>query len=170
MTARWNAARTTIFVDQGNGVTLCLTGGPEFEALRETALDYVPPVEMAPDMAALRVEARVRVVAMLTAAQAAITGQVPPAEMASWPSKAEAARGWLADTTKPVPMLIAGEASQRGRTALQVATRIAQKAAAWEAVIAAHTGLRGNAEDAIDAAATPAAITAALDALRAALT
>lgn len=137
------------------------------EAVAAGPIAYEAP---AADMAALRAEARVRVVALLTAAQAAITGDVPPAEMASWPAKAAAARAWLADQSQPAPLLIAGEAAKRGRTAVQVATRITQKAAVWEAVIAAHTGLRGNAEDTIDAATTPLEIDAALDALRAALT
>jgi hypothetical protein len=122
-----------------------------------------------PDIEEERAYALRQVIGILASAQEAVTGQVTPAEMASWPSKADAARGWLADQTKAVPTLIAGEATLRSKTPLQVATRIAQKADAWEVVIAAHTGLRGNAEEAIAAAATPEEVRAALTALRAAL-
>jgi hypothetical protein len=170
LTARWNEARTTILVDQGNGVTLCLTGGPEFEALRETALDYEAPADPGPDMPSLRAVARIQIVAMIEARQLQITGPVPSYERDSWGTKADRARAWLADTGQPVPAIIAGEAALNGQTALQVATRIKAKADAWEPIIAAHTALRQNAEAAIDAATTPAGITAAIDTLRAALT
>jgi hypothetical protein len=170
LTARWNEARTTILVDQGNGVTLCLTGGPEFDALRETAADFVPPALPAPDLPALRAAARLQVVAAIEAREAHLTGAVPQNERASWSAKEAAARKWLADQLQLVPALIAAEAAVVGETPLLVAQRIVARADAWLPVTGAHTGHRRVAEAAIAAAETPAAITAALDALRAALT
>jgi hypothetical protein len=170
MTHRWNEARTTILVDQGNGVTLCLTGGPEFDALRETALDYEPPVEPAPDMVSLRAAARAQVVAAIEAREAAMTDAVPINERASWSAKEAAARKWLADQAQPVPALIAHEASVTSETDLQVAQRIVTRADAWLPVTGAHTGHRRVAFDAIAAATTAEGVAAALGALRAALT
>jgi hypothetical protein len=170
VTARWNEARTTIFVDQGNGVTLCLTGGPELEVLRETALDYVPPDVPAPDMAAIRAAARTQAVALIDAREAAMTDAVPTNERASWSAKEAAARKWIADQAQPVPALLAYEASVTGETDLQVAQRIVARADAWLPVTGAHTGHRRVAFDAIAAATTPEGVAAALTALRAALT
>lgn len=169
MTARWNATRTTIFVDQGDGTTLCLTGGPAFEALRETAADYVPPFEPAPDMPMLRAAAKAQVVALIDAKEMQITGPVPANERASWGSKADAARAWLADQAQPVPALVATEAALTGETDLQVATRIVARADAWEPVTAAHTAYRRASFAGIDAATAPAGIDAAIGNLRAAL-
>lgn len=170
MTARWNATRTTIFVDRPDGTTLCLTSGPEFEALKSTAADYVPPVEPAPDMPAVRATAKVQVVALIDAREMQITGPVPANERASWGTKADAARAWLADQGQPVPALVATEAVLTGEAAQAVAARIVARADAWEPVTAAHTAYRRTAYAAIDAATDPAGITAAIDTLRAALT
>lgn len=130
--------------------------------------DLVAP-PLVEDLPALRVEAKAAAVATIEARQAQITDGVPKAEMASWSLKADRAAAWLADTSKPVPMVIAAEAQRNGKTPVQVATRIRDKAQAWEAVIGAHTAYRQNAFEAIEASSSGAEIGAALAALRAAL-
>jgi hypothetical protein len=132
------------------------------------------PIESIPaaaaDMPSLCAEARAQVVAMIEAREAQLTGGVPQNERASWSAKEAAARKWLADQAQPVPALIAAEAAVVGETALLVAQRIVARADAWLPITGAHTGYRRVAEAAIAAATTPDDITAALDALRTALT
>lgn len=128
-----------------------------------------PPADPVLDMPSLRAAARAHVVALIEAREAQLTGATPQNERASWSAKEAAARSWLADQMQPVPALIAVEAAVVGETALVVAQRIVDRADAWLPVTAAHTGRRRIAFAAIDAATTPEAISAALDALRAAL-
>lgn len=122
-----------------------------------------------PDMVALRAEAYTQVVAMIDARELQLTGHVPINERSSWSVKAAAARVWLADQTKPVPVLIAREAAAARETNLQVAQRIVAREDAWLPVTATHTGYRRVAFDSIAAARTPEAIRAAMDVLREAL-
>jgi hypothetical protein len=169
MTAMWNEARTGLLVPNGVGGLRFIEDGEEFDALSTTAADFTPPSDPAPDMESLRVNARAQVVTMIEAREAAMTGAVPQNERASWSAKEAAARKWLADQLQPVPALIAAEAAVVGEAALLVAQRIVARADAWLPVTGAHTGHRRVAEAAIAAAETPDDITAALDALRAAL-
>ncbi len=133
-----------------------------------TALQF-EPTPAPPTLEQVQAIARLQVVALIDAKEALLTGGVPANERASWSAKEAAARSWLADQAQPVPVLIAAEAAVVGETALAVAQRIVARADAWLPVTGAHTGHRRVAEAAIAAAETPAAVQAALDALREAL-
>lgn len=88
----------------------------------------------------------------------ALTGDVPVGEMLSWLPKEEAARAWLADTTAPVPGLLAGEAEVTGEEIAALATRVVANADAYRAAQALLTGLRRMGDRLLDAAADPAAL------------
>jgi len=96
-----------------------------------------------------------------------LTGNAPLTEMLSWSAKEEAARAWLADPTTPVPGLLAGEAQVTGEDPAVLAARVVAIADAWRAAQAMLTGLRRRADTALAKAATPAEVTATLQAIMA---
>jgi hypothetical protein len=169
-------AQGGIQADRQDGVSIYFApGGHEHEAALSgiwgPVAPYVAPEEpsAAEVLAREKLAARAQVVAMIDAREMQITGPVPANERASWGTKADAARAWLANQTAPVPALIATEAALAGETALAVATRIVAKADAWEPVTAAHTARRRLAEAAIAAATDSAGVAAALTDLAAAI-
>ncbi len=91
---------------------------------------------------------------------AQFTAGVPPAELASWPVKAERARQHIAGDPQP---MIAAEAALTGEDAMALAQKIVTKADAYEAIIARVTGLRRATEAAIAEAKTAKAVAAALE-------
>ena len=87
-------------------------------------------------------------------------GGVPAAEMASWSTKADRARAYLAGSASA---MIETEAQLRGITGEQMARTIVARSDAYEAIIAAVSGLRGVTQAAIEAAETPEAIEAVIE-------
>ena len=88
-------------------------------------------------------------------------GGVPSAEMASWSTKADRARAYLAGSASA---MIETEAQLRGISGEQMARTIVARSDAYEEIIAAVSGLRGVTQAAIDTAETPEAIEAVIDA------
>ena len=131
------------------------------EAREATALD------------AARAAGHARVIALIDAATAGITGPVPLAEMLSWTSKEEAARSLLAGGGSPSDpatlAILGGEAAVTGETIEDLAARIILNADAYRTAIAHLSGLRRVAAAAITAAATTAEVEAAITGLAAQL-
>lgn len=85
-----------------------------------------------------------------------ITDQYPAAEVASWPSKNDAARLVVAGTARAdQEKMVQDEADLRGRSLQDQAAHIVAKADAYQGIISATSGLRQKTEAAIDAASTP---------------
>jgi hypothetical protein len=117
-----------------------------------------------------RSRARALLVSRIDRAAGEITGAVPLAEMLSWAPKEAAARAWLAsDATGEQLVLLNGEADITGEGTANLVARIVANADAYRAAIAHLTGLRRNAEAALAAAETPAALEAAYAAAVAAI-
>lgn len=159
------------FLAEVNGMPYhVLPVDPLFEAAALAGAD-VPlepqPQQAPPDMADLRRHARAAVARLIDAACEAITGDVPEHERASWPTKADAARAVLARTAAAYQeAMIAAEAAILQDTPAQVAVRIVERADAWSCISGEMAAHRQIAERAIDAAADPAKVEAALAALR----
>lgn len=88
------------------------------------------------------------------------TAGVPAAEVASWPTKAEAAAAHL--DGEPAAAILTCEADLTGETTAELATKIALLSAVYTSAIARAAAVRRNARDLIEAAATTAAVDAAL--------
>ncbi|WP_170433002.1 hypothetical protein [Ruegeria arenilitoris] len=100
--------------------------------------------------------ARAAMAAWIDQLMAKITGQVPNYERASWPSKAEAARAFVAGTARSdQTAMIEAEAGTSNRTAEELANVIVARADAYEAVIAKAAGLRVKLDNAIEAETDP---------------
>tara|TARA_R110000851_G_scaffold32845_4_gene87840 strand:- start:2587 stop:3222 length:636 start_codon:yes stop_codon:yes gene_type:complete len=94
-----------------------------------------------------------------------VTSQYPKAEVAAWPSKAEAARAVIADTARADQVaLIQDEADIAGATVADQVTAIVKKAVVFEAIVAKVSGLRQKTDKALVAATTSAEREAVLDA------
>ena len=120
-----------------------------------------------------RKTAHARVISLIEVASTAITGPVPLAEMLSWTAKEEAARRLLtypADVTDAgIEAILGGEAALTGETIGQLAEKIIANADAYRTIIAVLAGLRRKTSASIDAAATPEAVQAAVEAMAAQL-
>lgn len=124
-------------------------------------------------LAAAKAQANARVITLIEAATATITGPVPLAEMLSWTAKEEAARRLLTypeDVTDAgIEAILGGEAALTGETIGQLAIKIIANADAYRTIIAVLAGLRRKTSAAIDTAQTPEAVQAAVDAMAAQL-
>lgn len=126
-----------------------------------------PEEQAAAELAAARTAAADRLTGMLDARARAITGEVPVAEMASWPAKEAAARAHLAGTADtPALAMLAAETSLTGEATADLATRIVANADAYRLAAAHLAGLRRATLAAIAAAATPEAVAEVLARLR----
>lgn len=147
-----------------------IRGDPLFEeaALAGADAPFEPqPQQAAPDMQELRRAARAEAARMIDGACAQITGPVPEYERDSWPTKAAAAEAVLSGTASAEQVaMIAAEAAILGEAPEEVAALVAARAAAWSVVIAEMSARRQIAAQAINDAADPAAVEAALAALR----
>lgn len=88
-----------------------------------------------------------------------VTGRAMPSEMATWATKAQFARAYLAGAPFPPP-LIEQEALARGVPATAVATRIRDKADNFERLEAQLAGAAGKHKDALRALTSVDAILA----------
>lgn len=122
----------------------------------------IPPPE--PTLVDVRARAVTAMEAWITSFLSQFTAGVSPAELASWPVKADRARAHLGGTLQS---MILAEAAITGEDAGALAQKIVAKADAYEAIIARTTGLRRATEAAIAAAETPEAVAAALTNARA---
>lgn len=121
-----------------------------------------PLADPAAALAFARGNARSRVLDWITGFLAQFVEGVPQAEIASWPTKAEAARAFVAGTaTAEQTDLIQGEALLTGETPAALAAMIIARATQYTAIIARLTGLRRATDIALAAAETPAAAEAA---------
>lgn len=101
----------------------------------------------------------------INALTAQITDQYPQAEVASWPTKNDAARAVIAGTPRPdYQKMIADEAALSGRTVQAQAERIIAKADAYQGIVSAVAGFRASVEAQLEAAGTPDQYKAILDA------
>ncbi len=100
--------------------------------------------------------ARAAMVAWIDQFMAKITGQVPSYERASWPSKAEAARAFVAGTARSdQTAMIEAEAGASTRTPEELANVIVARATSYETVIAKAAGLRVKLDTDIEAETDP---------------
>jgi len=107
-----------------------------------------PEEQAAAELAAARTAAADRLTGMLDARARAITGEVPVAEMASWPAKEAAARAHLAGTADtPALAMLAAETSLTGEATADLATRIVANADAYRLAAAHLAGLRPGSGD-----------------------
>ncbi|UTS79571.1 hypothetical protein [Phaeobacter piscinae] len=146
------------------------TGQPLFDPLRQTCAEVRPIVNDAGqpvqqwEVRALPIEAQrdMATAAMrdwIDAFLSRFTDGVPSAEIASWPTKAEAASAYLAGAaTELQTEMLAGEAAPLGLTPEDVATVIAAKAAVYQRVIGLTTGMRRATEARIAASDDPWAV------------
>lgn len=93
------------------------------------------------------------------AAIAPITSAYPIAERDTWPIQEAEAVAWTANSTAATPMLNA-IATARGQNLTDVAANVLTKAAAFKALAGATFGKRKAKRDLIDAATTPAELSA----------
>ena len=91
-----------------------------------------------------------------------LTADYPRSEVLSWPRKADVAERWLADTSRPVPPIIAEEAQLTAQAPEDLARTIIQRAEVFERVAGVIAGLRRKVLAAIDAATTPEEVETAL--------
>lgn len=118
-------------------------------------------------LALAKEEASTSLVAWVNATTRAITGPVPDDEKLSWTAKEAAARAYLAGTASASDSaFLGGEALITGEELSGLCARIVANADAYRAAISCLTGLRRKTFSAIDAAATPAEVKAALQALQ----
>lgn len=122
----------------------------------------------AADLITTKVAAEQSLIASLAKAADAITGPVPQAERDSWPTKATAARAWVAGTatTQQIAMLEA-ECAVTSETRDDLAASILTKADAYSAFAASLSGQRRIISAAITDATTQGQVQAALDGLAA---
>jgi len=110
-----------------------------------------PPPDKYPDIQS----ARVAMVGYIDALTKQITDDYPASEVASWGSKAEAARAVDAGTARAdQTAMIQDEADITGRTLAEQATSILGKAVIFEEIIAKASGLRQVTEIALAEATT----------------
>ncbi|RGP37932.1 hypothetical protein [Pseudotabrizicola alkalilacus] len=121
-------------------------------------------------LAAAKAQANARVITLIEAATATITGPVPLAEMLSWTAKEEAARrSFEMIVNAPSEPLLVGEAAITGETVQSLAAKIIANADAYRTIIAVLAGLRRKTSAAIDTAQTPEAVQTAVEAMAAQL-
>ncbi len=153
-------AMRTVEIIEGQAVARTLTA--QEEAAFETS--------RAVPVAQVKAAAVARIVALIDARAAAITGPTPEFERASWPLKAQAARAYGAGTaTAAQAALIDAEAAAAGESGTVAAQRIVDRADAWEPIIGRLTGLRRVAFAAVERAQSEAAVRTALATFEAAL-
>jgi hypothetical protein len=102
--------------------------------------------------------------AWITRFLAQLVADVPPEEVASWPSKVIEAREIIAGTGDGE--ILAAEAQVTGETITALAQKVLVRATAFAQVIGYCAGLRRATNDAIEAATTPAQIQSALQAAK----
>ena len=125
-----------------------------------TIAEYTPP-EKYPDLKS----ARVAMVGYINAKTKQITDDYPASEVASWGSKAEAARAVAARSARAdQTAMIQNEADITGRTLALQAASILSKAVVFEKIIAKASGLRQVTETALAEATTSAEREAIIDA------
>jgi hypothetical protein len=96
---------------------------------------------------------------------AQITEQYPTAEVASWPTKNDAARAVIVGNARADHQkMIADEAALSGRTVQAQAERVIAKADAYQAIVSAVAGFRASVDAQLEAAQTPDQYKAILDA------
>jgi hypothetical protein len=127
-----------------------------------TVLDQRPlPPDVYPDVQS----ARAAMLGFIERLTDQVTSQYPKAEVAAWPSKAEAARAVIADTARADQVaLIQDEADIVGATLADQAAAIVVKAVVFEAIVAKVSGLRQSTDAALVLATTSAEREAVLDA------
>ena len=125
-------------------------------------IDSRPP---APDLYPDTDTARAAMLGWINDLTAKITSKYPAAEVASWPSKAEAARAVVAGTARQDQTdMIQAEADLTGASLGDQAAAIVAKAQVYEAIVSKTSGLRQATDAALVAATTSAEREAALDA------
>ena len=132
---------------KGARITARADGWPE-------AIFPAPP-PAAEQLAAARQAALVALAVRLTDLTGRFTDGLPLAEVASWPTKAEAATRHLAGEPQP---MIAAEAAITGEDPEALARAIVARAAQYTGLIARMTGLRRQTSAALEAAPTAEAI------------
>ncbi len=101
-------------------------------------------------------DARAAMVQWIDGIMTQIAGQVPEYERASWPTKAEAARAFVAGTARPDQIaMINAEATFSGRRDADLAAVIIARADAYELIVAQAAGLRVTLENALEAETDP---------------
>jgi hypothetical protein len=114
-------------------------------------------------LAASKAQAQAAMLAQINAFLRRFTEGVPVEEVASWATKAAAARAYL--DGQPAPMIEA-EAALTGEDPQTLAATIVAKADAYTAIVARVTGLRRATNAAIAAAETEAAVSGVIGAAR----
>lgn len=146
-----------LIADQARGATI--QPGPDGQPV---AVWPAPPTE-AEALAAAQARAHAAMADFIAGLTGRFTAGLPVAEVASWPTKAEAASRHLAGEPQP---MIAAEAEITGEAPDDLARAILAKAALYTAIVARVTGLRRQTATAIDAAPSPEAVREVLIAAR----
>ncbi|MDP1668602.1 hypothetical protein [Phaeovulum sp.] len=133
------------------------------------ALSEAPePAPVLPMLAAIKASAQAEMLAWVDNFTAIFTADTPIDERLSWDAKEAAARAWLAGTaTAEQEALLRAEAEITGESTDNLALLILANADLFRAVIGRVSGLRRTTSDAINAAETPEAVQAVLDAAKA---
>jgi hypothetical protein len=117
-------------------------------------------------LAFARRAAAVRTAELVDTYSRRVTGDVAEVERSSWGTKADAARALLAGTATDVQRnMIAVEAQMTAVPPEALAKRVAEKAAAYQMLVAAMTGARISADRRIEAATDLAGVDLALSEL-----
>lgn len=119
-----------------------------------------------PALAEVKVGARASVIAFADQITARITSQYPAAEVASWPTQEAEARAVIGGADASAAPLISALAVSAKVALVDYANSVLAKASAYRQVVAAVKGIRDATDAAIDAAATPEAVGAALEQAR----
>ena len=110
-----------------------------------------PPPDVYPDDET----ARAAMLGFINDLTKTITDQYPAAEVAAWPSKAEAARAVIAGTAREdQTSMISAEAALVGSTTEEQAAAIVAKAENYESIVSKVSGLRQKTEALIVASTT----------------
>ena len=139
-----------------------MTGTRLLNGVRVPAISPNPaPPDLYPDTET----ARAAMLGWINDLTAKITSKYPTAEVASWPSKAEAARAVVAGAARQDQTdMIQAEADLTGASLGDQAAAIVAKAQVYEAIVSKTSGLRQATDAALVAATTSAEREAALDA------
>ncbi len=133
------------------------------------ALTEAPePEPVAPTLADVKASAKRAMLAWIDNLTGIFTADTPIDERLSWDAKEAAARAWLAGTASVEQIaLLDAECAITGETRDNLALLILANADLFRAVIGSVSGVRRTTSDAIDAAETPEAVQAVLDAAKA---
>ncbi len=112
-----------------------------------------------PDIAAIKAEAERKIANWAEGFTQKFTALVPPAEVASWPTKSAAAEAHLSG--QPQAMILA-EAAVTGEDPDSLAAKIKAKSDLYSAVIATLAGVRRKAIAAVESAKNPEEVSLAL--------